>query len=88
MWETLYSLCDFYIYPAGGSDFFFEIVVEDNILWEVAWFEAHVFAMSHGCIQIEIFDVDCHELFIVSGYDDVEEYFDGEEVDSGGSAVA
>ena len=62
--------------------------MEDNVLWEVSDFEAHVFSMVHGCVQIEIFGVDCHELCIRRGDDAVEELFDGEEVDSGGSTVS
>ena len=88
MWETVHYPFDFYVYPSVGGEFFFKVVVGDNVLWEVAEFEAHVFATGHGCVQIEIFDVDCHELYIGRGDDAVEEYFDGEEVDSGGSAVS
>ena len=88
MWLTVHSQFDFYVYPAVGGEFFFKVVVGDNVLWEVAEFEAHVFAMGHGCVQIKIFDVDCHELYIGRGGDAVEEYFDGEKLDSGGSTVA
>ena len=88
VWETVQSLCDFYVYRAVGGEFFFEVVVGDNIFWEVAWFQAHVLAPGHGCVQIEIFDVDCYELSIGKGDDVVEEQFDGEEVDSGGYAVS
>ena len=50
MWDTVHYLCDFYVYLAVGGEFSFEVVVEDKVLWEVAYFEAHVFATGHGCV--------------------------------------
>ena len=47
--------------------------MEDNGLWEVTEFEAHVFATGHGCVQIEIFDINCHEFRIGRGDDAIEE---------------
>ena len=44
MWETVNYPFDFYVYPSVGGEFFFKVVVGDNVLWEVAEFEAHVFA--------------------------------------------
>ena len=44
VWETVHSPCDYYVYPAVSGVFFFEVVVRDSVFWEVAEFEAHVFA--------------------------------------------
>ena len=53
-----------------------EFVVSNYVVREVAEFEAHELALSHWYVQIEIFDVDCHEFCIGRGDDAVEEEFD------------
>ena len=60
----------------------------DYVVQEVAEFEAHKLATRHWCIQVEIFDVDCHEFCVGRGDDAVEEEFDYEEVNCGSSAVS
>ena len=45
----------------------------DKIFGEVAKFQAHVFVSGHKGVEVEIFDVDSHELFSRGGDDTVDE---------------
>ena len=36
MWETVHYPFDVYVYLTVGGDFFFKVVVGNEILWEVA----------------------------------------------------
>ncbi len=58
MWETIHSLLYFDIdCPIVGSQVD-EVVGFDEIGWEVADFHAHVFRLVHGCVEVEILQVN------------------------------
>ena len=79
--EAVRSSFNLHVDPVVVSGFLMEFVVGDYIVGEVAKFEAHELAPSQWCIQVEIFDVDCHEFCVGRGDDAVGEDFDCEEVD-------
>ena len=39
-----------------------QIVLVNNVFWEVAQFEPHIFIVRHGRVEVEILNVDGHEL--------------------------
>ena len=52
----------------------------DNIVWEVAQFDPHIFIARHGRVEVEILNVDGHEFCIWCLHYAVQEYFDCENV--------
>ena len=71
MWETMHSSLDLYVYPAVVGNSSCKVVVGYDVLWEVAEFETHILAPSHGGVQIEILDMNCHECCFRCGDDAV-----------------
>jgi hypothetical protein len=65
-----------------------EFVEFNDVVGNVRKFELHKFWAFHWCVEIKIFDVDGHELGISGRDDTVEEYFDGDHVCCGCTAVA
>ena len=59
----------------------------ENIFWEAAELEAHVLIAGHWDVEVEIFDVDCHEFGTWSGDYAVEKKLDSEEIDGGSATV-
>ena len=55
----------------------------DEIFGEVAEFKAHIFVAGNRGVELEIFDVDSHELGSRGGYDTVEEELHCEEIGGG-----
>ena len=70
------------------GDFGGKVVLFDKIIGEVAGFYyLHIFIAGHWGVEVEIFDVDCHELGTWSGDYDIEKKLDSEEIDGGSAAV-
>ncbi len=57
-----------------------ESVLIDDVLGEQFQFHSEVLVMFHGSHEVEVLDVDSHELCIGGGDDAVEHEFDSEEV--------
>ncbi len=57
-----------------------ESVFIDDVLGEQLLFHSEVLVTFHGSHEVEVFDVDSHELCIGGGDDAVEHEFDGKEV--------
>ncbi len=57
-----------------------ESISLDDILGKQFKFHLEVLVAVHGSHEVEVFDVNCHELGIGGGNDAVEHEFDGEEV--------
>jgi hypothetical protein len=57
-----------------------ESVIIDDVLGEQFQFHSEVLVPVHGSHEVEVLDVDGHELCIGGGYDAVEHEFDGKEV--------
>jgi hypothetical protein len=53
-------------------DFVTEAIFFDDVRWEKLQFHAEVFIPIHGRHQVEVLDVDCHELAVGGGDDTVE----------------
>ena len=53
-------------------DFVTEAIFFDDVRWEKLQFHAEVFIPIHGRQQVEVLDVDCHELAVGGGDDTVE----------------
>ena len=85
--ESIHSLSDFDIDVPIFSDFGGKIVLLDKVVEEVAKFEPHIFVVRHRSVEVEIFDVECHELGTRSGDYTVEEKFYCEEIDGGCATV-
>ena len=60
---------------AVGCGFLLEVVLVDDVLWDVGYFQLHVFGAVHWCVQIKILDVDRHETCTLCGDDAVEQHF-------------
>ena len=58
-----------------------DVVLFDKICWQVADFHSHIFATFHWRVEIEIFDVNGHELGAWGGDDGIDKELDHEEVD-------
>ena len=72
MWEAIHSVSNFNVDVAIFGDFGWEIILLDKILGKVPELEAHVFISGHESVEVEIFDIDGHELGIGGGNDAVE----------------
>ena len=84
--ETIHAVSHFTEDIAICVHFVTESVFIDDVWWEQLQFHLEVFEAVHWCHQIEILDVDCHELGIGCGDYAVEHEFDSEEI-SGGCAT-
>ena len=69
------------------GDFGGKVVLFDKIIREVTEFEPHIFIAEHWGVEVEIFDVDCHEFGTWSRDYAVEKKLDSEEIDSGSATV-
>ena len=65
-----------------------EIVFIYKVAGEVSAFEAHVLVAGHANVEVEIFNVNSHELGAGSGDYTVEEELYFEDIDSGSDTVA
>ncbi len=65
-----------------------EFVEVNDDVGNVRKFESHEFWAFHWCVEIKIFDVNCHEIGIFGRDDTVEDNFDGDHVCSGYATVA
>ena len=72
LWESIHSSPDIDVDVFIFGDFGGEIVLLDEIFGEVAEFKAHIFVAGNRGVELEIFDVDSHELGSRGGYDTVE----------------
>ena len=77
LWESIHSSPDLDVDVSIFGEFGGEIVFIDNIFGEIAWFEAHVFVSGHRGVEVEIFDVDNHELGSWGGYKTIEKELHG-----------
>ena len=64
-----------------------ESVFFDDVRWEQLQFHSEVYKLVNQCHQIEILDVDRHELGVGCGDYTVEHEFDSEEIGGGCAAV-
>ena len=76
--EAVHSLSYFSENVAICVHFVAKSVFLDDILWEEVYFHPEVFKTGHGGHQVEVFDVNCHELRIGCQDDTVEHEFDSE----------
>ncbi len=58
MWETVHALLYFDIDGAVIVGQVFEVIEFDKIGREVTEFHAHVFQLVHGCVEVEILQID------------------------------
>ena len=78
--KTIHSTSDFTKHIAIRIDLVTEAIFFDDVWWEQLQFHAEVFIPIHWGHEVEIFDVDCHELAVGGGDDTVEQQLDCEEV--------
>ena len=57
------------------------------MVWYVRHVESHVLGVNHSCVEVEIFDVDGHEMCTFGGDDTVEENLGGKHVGHGCAAA-
>jgi hypothetical protein len=80
LWEAVHSALHFAENFAFCVHFVMESVFMDDVLWEEFKFHPEILIMAHGHHEVEVLDVDSHELWIASEDDAVEHQFDGEHI--------
>ncbi len=78
--EAIHPVSHFVENVAICVRFVMESVFIDDVLGEQSQFHSEVFVPVHGSHEVEVLDVDGHELRIGGGDDAVEHEFDGKEV--------
>ncbi len=69
LWKLVHSARDFDIDVAVDVYLSNKTVVFNKVRREVAELESHVFIAQHRSVEVEILDVNCHELSIQFGDD-------------------
>jgi hypothetical protein len=46
-----------------------EVVFQDEFVWDVRNFDMDIFRIRHGCVQVEVLEIDCAEAGTFSGKD-------------------
>ena len=87
LWESIHSSTDLNVDVSIFGECGGEIVLLDKIFGEVAEFEAHVCVAGHNGVELEIFDVDSHQIGSRGGDDTFEEDLHCEDI-GGGCAIS
>ncbi len=61
LWKAVHPLLYLAVDVAIRGGFVAEIIVLDDVVWNVDDAQAHVFVSGHWGIEIKILDVHCHE---------------------------
>ena len=77
LFQTVHGSSDFHVDVAVVGYEIGEIVLVDDLLWDVREFHAHVFVLIEWGIEIHVADVHCHVLGTWSGNDTVDVNFEG-----------
>ncbi len=88
LWETVHPFSDFDVHPSILIYYVAEIVLFDNFFGDDIEFEVHVFGVWHGCVQIEIRQVNAMECYTRGADCRVYQEFCCEEVGCGCALVA
>ena len=88
LWDSIHSSSDFNLDVPIFDDFGGEVVLLYKIIREVAEFEVHVFVAGNRSVDVEIFNVDIHELCSRIGEYTVEEEIYCEDIDGGSVTVS
>jgi hypothetical protein len=72
LWEAVHSMSIFTKNIAIRIHFVTECIFIDDVLWEEFKFHPEVLEVIHGRHEVEVLDVDSHELCIGHGDDAVE----------------
>ena len=62
VWETINAVLNIKVNPAIGMDIVHEAVLIDEFCWDVAQFDADVLRSVHGCLKVNVFDVEGDKL--------------------------
>jgi hypothetical protein len=72
LWEAVHSMLHFTENIAIHVHFVMECLFVNDVLWEEFEFHPEVLISIHGCHEVEVLDVNSHELCIGHGDDTVE----------------
>ena len=89
LFEARHSLAYFNIHITITVDDVVEVVVFDDVLWDLGEFYFHIFELGHGSSVVEIFDVEGAPSSVWCADSAVEEDFSGDEASAlcGGESV-
>jgi hypothetical protein len=80
LWEAVHSMLHLAENIAIRIHFVMECIFDDDVLWEKFEFHPELLVAIHGCHEVEVLDVNGHELCTGRGDDAVEKKFDSEYV--------
>jgi hypothetical protein len=86
--ETIHALLYFDIDCTAVNSQVFEVVEFDKIGWYVTDFHAHVFWLVHGCVEVEILQINGAVAWVLYWDDTAEMKLDSDHVDFRCAAVA
>ena len=83
--KAVHSSTDLNVHISIKGDHVGQSILVHDVVGEIAQFEPHVFVALHGGVEVEILDVDGHELCTGGGNDTVQEELDHHEVHGWGA---
>ncbi len=64
--KTVTALANFEVHPTIAVPTQ-EVVLKDEFVWDIRDFDTNIFRIGHGCVQVEVFEVNCTEACTFSG---------------------